>query len=144
LALYQTVAADPPDPALLKRLTDVDAILLHSPKAARALAGLSAASLDLSGAHLLGQSPACLAPLAGLPAAARLTAKAPNEADLLALLETLAPEAQPRPVLSPLFWALLLFGVLCILAGATIGLAIRPTPAKHLPPAPSGDTRRPL
>jgi hypothetical protein len=119
-------------------------VLLHSPKAARALASLSATSLDLSGAHLIGLSPACLAPLAKLAAAGRQSASQPNEADLFALLETLQPATPPRPVLSPLVWVLMLLSALCILAAATIGLAIRPTPAKHLPPAPSGDTRRPL
>jgi len=143
VALYQTVAADPPAPDVLKRLAEAQAVLLHSPKAARVLASLSP-PLDLSGAHLLGLSPACLAPLADIPAAGRLSASAPNEADLLVLLDTLAPEPPPRPVLSPLVWGLLLFGALCILAGATIGLAIHPAPAKHLPLAPAGNTRRPL
>ncbi len=138
VALYQTVAAPPLSPALLAQLPGVQAVLLHSPKAARALASLSTPGLDLNGAHLLGLSPACLTPLADLPAAGRQSAKAPNEADLLALLETLQPAPPPRPVLSPLVWGLLLFGALCILAGATIGLAIRPAPAKHLPPAPAG------
>ncbi len=136
--LYQTVAADSPAPALRERLADVHAVLLHSPKAARALASLFASGLDLSGAHLVGLSPACLAPVANLAAASRQSADAPNEADLLARLETLEPAARPRPVLSPLVWALLLFGALCILAGATIGLAIRPAPAKHHAPAPAG------
>jgi uroporphyrinogen-III synthase len=145
VTLYETVAAKPPSPALLEQLAETQAVLLHSPRAARALASLCASSaLDLSGAHLLGLSPACLAPLASLPAAGRQIAKAPNEADLLALLETLQPSTPPGQVLSPLVWALLLFGALCILAGATIGLAIRPAPAKHLPPAPAGTTRRPL
>jgi uroporphyrinogen-III synthase len=146
VTLYQTVVADPPSPALLERLRGAQAVLLHSPKAARTLASLSAPSLDLSAAHLLGLSPACLAPLADVPAASRLSAKTPTDADLLALLETLEPEARPRPVLSPLVWALLLFGVLCTLAGAAIGLqsgsaqkARRTPPAQHLgnPPRPS-------
>jgi hypothetical protein len=131
VALYETVAADPPSPALLERLSGVQAVLLHSPKAARALAGAFTPALDLRSAHLLGLSPACLAPLADIPAADRLTAPAPNEADLLALLETLGPAARPQPVLSPLVWALLLFGALCILAGAAVGLVIRPAPAKY-------------
>jgi uroporphyrinogen-III synthase len=123
IALYQTVAADPPAPALLERLAGVQAVLLHSPKAARVLASLSPPPLDLSAIHLLGLSPACLAPLVDRPAAGRHSPDAPNEADLLALLETLAPDARPRPVLSPLVWALLLFGALCIVAGAAIGLS---------------------
>jgi uroporphyrinogen-III synthase len=123
LALYETVAADPPSRALLDQLNGVQAVLLHSPKAARALADLVAAPLDLSAAHLLGLSPACLAPLADRPAAGRHSAAAPNEADLLALLDTLPSQARPRRVFSPLVWGLLAFGLLCILAGAAIGFS---------------------
>jgi uroporphyrinogen-III synthase len=122
-ALYHTTVSDSPGPDLLARLAGAEAVLLHSPKAARTLSSLCATALDLKGAYLLGLSPACLAPLADVPAAGRLSPKAPNEADLLALLETLQPEAPPRPVFSPLVWALLLFGALCILAGAAIGLS---------------------
>jgi uroporphyrinogen-III synthase len=129
--LYETVAAAPPSPALLERLTGVQAVLLHSPKAARVLAAAFRPALDLSGAHLLGLSPACLAPLADIPAANRLSAPSPNEAELLALLETLRPAAPEKPVLSPFFWLFLLFGALCIVAGAVVGLAIRPAPAKY-------------
>jgi len=142
VAFYQTVAADLSAPPLLEQLAGMQAVLLHSPKAARTLASLAATSgLDLGGAHLLGLSPACLAPLANLAAAGRQSADTPHEADLLARLETLAPPPRPRPVLSPLVWALLAFGALCILAGATIGLAIRPAPAKNLAPASAGTAR---
>ncbi len=123
IALYRTVAAPPLAPPLLKRVRGAQAILLHSPKAARALASLATATLDLRGAHLLGLSPACLAPLADLAVAGRQSALTSTEADLLALLQTLEPEARPRPVFSPLVWALLLFGALCILAGAAIGFS---------------------
>jgi uroporphyrinogen-III synthase len=140
-ALYHTTVARSPSPDLLTRLAGAEAVLLHSPKAARALSSLCATSLDLDSAHLLGLSPACLAPLADLAVASRLSAKAPNESDLLALLETLEPDARSRPVLSPLVWALLLTSALCILAGAMIGLAIRPSPAKHSAPASVGITR---
>jgi uroporphyrinogen-III synthase len=146
--LYQTIAAPPPDAPDLERLRGTQAVLIHSPKAARALARLVQSTprgLPLNGAHLLGLSPACLAPLDALPAAGRWTALAPNETDLLARLDALEPRGPPQPVLSRTVWALLLFGALCILAAATIGLAIRPTPAKHLkPPPPAGPTRPPL
>jgi uroporphyrinogen-III synthase len=143
--LYQTVAADTPSPALMERLAQAQAVLLHSPKAARILANLSTESLDLHRTHLLGLSPACLAPLAERPAAGRHSPSAPNEADLLALLAPLEPVETPRPVFSRLVWACLLFGVLCILAGAMIGFqggsAPKPhrTAPEHLgnPPRPS-------
>jgi uroporphyrinogen-III synthase len=143
--LYETVAADAPSAAELDRMAQAQAVLLHSPKAARILASLSPEPLNLSGAHLLGLSPACLAPLADRPAAGRHSPSAPNDADLLALLAPLEPAARPRPVLSPLVWMFLLFGVLCILAGAMIGFqgdsAPKPhrTAPEHLgnPPRPS-------
>jgi uroporphyrinogen-III synthase len=145
LALYQTVAAELPSPGLLETLSGAQAVLLHSPKAARRLADLmraGAAPCDLGGVHLLGLSPACLAPLADLPAASRQSAKAPNDADLLALLAALDPDLEPpRPVFSPLVWTLLALGALCILAGAAIGFS-RPDPhnrppamTPHAPPA---------
>ena len=63
----------------------IDAVLLHSPKAARVLASLLAVrpAEELGRVWALGLSPACIAPLADLPFAARRAAKAPNEAALL-------------------------------------------------------------
>jgi uroporphyrinogen-III synthase len=82
--LYETVPVRPA-PALIARLPDIDAALLHSPSAARALANLLAAH------PAPGLIAACLSanvaePLASTPLAARLTARAPNETALLALL----------------------------------------------------------
>jgi len=86
--LYETVETTPA-PALIARLPDVDAVLLHSAKAAHALA-------RLLGAHPAPQLVAlCLsaqvaAPLLAAALAGRLAAAAsapePHEASLLALL----------------------------------------------------------
>ena len=64
------------------------AVLLHSPKAARALAELLADEPGIDAARLsaFGLSPGCLAPLARLPMANRRAAAAPREAALLDLL----------------------------------------------------------
>jgi uroporphyrinogen-III synthase len=138
LTLYQTVAADPPVPSVINMLAGVDVVLLHSPKAARALAALvkgATPPFDLRGVHLLGLSPACLSPLADLPAADRQSAKTPNDADLLAVLQTLKPPPPLRPVFTPLVWTCLVLGALCILAGGAIGFqgarcAAGPTPCR--------------
>jgi uroporphyrinogen-III synthase len=139
LALYQTVAADPLPPAGLDDLTGTQAVLLHSPKAAKLLAEMMrsvAPPLDPDRVQLLGLSPACLAPLADIPAAGRHAAKAPNDADLLALLEGLDPaQDRPRPVLSPLVWTLLALSALCILAGAAVGFS-QPTTHDQPPRRP--------
>jgi uroporphyrinogen-III synthase len=81
--LYETLDV-PPSPALIARLPDIDAVLLHSPRAARALAALLHAH---PAPHLtaLCLSPAVAEPLAGALADLRRAA-APNEAALLMLL----------------------------------------------------------
>ena len=62
--------------------------LIHSPKAARALAGLwvAAGRPRLQRTQLLGLSPACLAPVAHLPFAAAHAPTQPNETAMLDLL----------------------------------------------------------
>jgi uroporphyrinogen-III synthase len=83
-ALYETVELAPPE-TLTARLPQIEGVLLHSAKAARALAGF------------LKQSPAphlaafCLSPeiarqLGRVPLAIRVAAPAPNETALLSLI----------------------------------------------------------
>ncbi len=97
LVVYETVIRllDPAEAALI---AGVDAVLLHSPKAARALA-------DLIGAAPAGRLTAiCLsanvaAPVASIGLAAVLTAAEPTEAALLeTLVETLIGADEPRPL----------------------------------------------
>jgi uroporphyrinogen-III synthase len=131
VAVYQTLAGSP-DPATAAEIPRLAAVLLHSPKAARALA-----------AHLAGVpaprltafclSPAVAAPLAGAGLAVIHTASSPDEA---ALLETLrqalgakghaahAPgeadsDHQPN-LLSRGYWIMMAFAALCIVSAVVL------------------------
>ena len=90
LPLYETCGLDRLPVCIVEALeTGVLAtVLLHSPKAARVLAGLCdrGARSDLTQVRALGLSRACLAPLAHLPFASAAAAAEPNEAAMLALL----------------------------------------------------------
>ncbi|HTX50400.1 MAG TPA: uroporphyrinogen-III synthase [Caulobacteraceae bacterium] len=87
-AVYETVAAPPPA-SLLARLPEIDGVLLHSAKAAGALAEVL---LDHPAPHITAYclSRQVAAPLHGADLAGVRVAPAPNEAALLALLESLA------------------------------------------------------
>jgi uroporphyrinogen-III synthase len=80
VGVYRTVASDLAAPP-----PDVDAVLIHSARAAQRLAGLvdDALAARLS---VFALSPAAAAPLAGLPLRRLAAALAPNETALLALL----------------------------------------------------------
>ena len=80
VVVYETVAARPKPPA------DVDAVLIHSPRAARIVAELitPAMAAVLTACAI---SPAAAAPLRALPFARILTAPFPDEASLLHLLQ---------------------------------------------------------
>jgi uroporphyrinogen-III synthase len=80
LAVYETR----PTP-LVAAPGGIDAVLIHSPKAARAVAALIEAD-RARGLDLFAISPAAAAPLAGLPFARVVLAARPDEAALLALL----------------------------------------------------------
>ena len=89
LPLYQTRPVDqlPSDAADALGQVEVAAVLLHSPKAARALVGLWAMEEpDLTRVWAFGLSAACLAPAADLPFASMAAAAEPTEAALLELL----------------------------------------------------------
>ena len=74
------------DAAARAALRDVDDVLLHSPRAAAALADLWR-ECPLPRIRALAISPAALAPLAGLALSAKLAARRPNEAELLRLID---------------------------------------------------------
>jgi uroporphyrinogen-III synthase len=88
LAVYEAVDRDP-SPSTLAGLDDLEAVLLHSPRAARALGGWLAGR-PAPGLRALCLSPAVAAPLATPAAAGRLgsvtSAPHPSETALLALL----------------------------------------------------------
>lgn len=73
-----------PAPAALEKALAVSVVLAHSPRAGRILARLLAPLPDRP--VVLGLSPACLAPLAGLDLPARGAPDRPLESDLINLL----------------------------------------------------------
>jgi len=85
LALYETIPVEP-DAARLRALLRADAVLLHSPKAARILAKLLRAN-PAPQLRALGLSPGVLKPLARVKMAAKLAPPYPLEAALLQLIE---------------------------------------------------------
>jgi uroporphyrinogen-III synthase len=87
-AVYET-APVPPPASLLARLPEIDGVLLHSAKAAGALADVL---LDHPTPHLTAYclSRQVAAPLSGAELAGVHVAPAPNEAALLAMLESSA------------------------------------------------------
>lgn len=84
LVVYETIEIRPAR-ELDKMLRDTDAVLLHSPKAARAFAAW-AADHPTSGLAIFCLSDNIAAPLAGLPLPKLEVARAPNEDALLDLL----------------------------------------------------------
>ena len=89
LTLYDAVTLDPPrEVAKAWRRGAVDAVLLHSPKAARALAAWLSTQdgSPKPTAWALGLSPACLAPLSAANFSRLQAATTPNDATLLDIL----------------------------------------------------------
>jgi uroporphyrinogen-III synthase len=83
-ALYETVEV-PPSEALTARLPEIEGVLLHSAKAARALAAfLKGTPAPHLAAFCL--SPPVARPLARAPLAIRVAAAAPNDTALLSLI----------------------------------------------------------
>jgi uroporphyrinogen-III synthase len=92
LPVYETVPADLPA-GFLDRLSELDAVLIHSPSAATRLAEILAGRAA-PGLTVYGISPAALAPLADAAVGRRIAAALPNEDALISLLtETPAPRA---------------------------------------------------
>jgi uroporphyrinogen-III synthase len=132
VAVYDTDAAEALPPAVDAALAEgaLDAVLVHSPKAGRALARLLAGR-RLEGVSALALSPACAAPLAAVAFARLEVAPLPNEAAMLALL---ADEPR-RKMLGPAFWVALTFGLACIALGAAVAIW-GPDLFPSQPPAP--------
>ena len=122
LAVYETVTLAA-DPAIDAPGPDAGLVLLHSPKAARALA------TRLAGRPAGGLTALCLsanvaAPLAGVGLAAVRVAAAPTEAALLDLLSPALSDdgAPPGAVLSRAFWVMMVLAAICMAAGLTIAV----------------------
>jgi uncharacterized membrane protein len=87
LAVYAAREAHPA-PARLQEALGAESILVHSPRAARILAGLLRGRPG-PGPRVVGLSPACLAPLASLDLAGMVAPASPLETDLINLLASL-------------------------------------------------------
>ena len=109
--IYRTVAAElsagPP--------TDIDAVLIHSAKAARRLAGEPALRTSAVSLTAVCISTAAAAPLQGQGFREVLVATAPNETALLQILDAWAVRQAPRRMFTPLFWIVIAFGLACII-----------------------------
>jgi len=99
-----------PSAETLAELTTVDAVLAHSPRAAALLARIQQAR----GLPALCISDAAAAPLQAKGFSRVASASSPDEASLLALLDAL-PTAPAR--IPAVVWALLVFGLLCVIGG---------------------------
>ena len=96
LPIYRTCASDRLAPSVASALQagDVEAVLIHSPKAARVVQALVAPppySAQIERAACLALSRACAQPLAETPFRAVYVAKTPTENDLLQELVSLDP-----------------------------------------------------
>ncbi len=122
LVVYETVAAP------VARAPSCDAVLVHSPRAARLLAEIPGARRPAA----LCISPAAAAPLRAAGWDRVLAAPEPTEAALLALLDEVTPPAR----LPPVVLALMLFGLVCVIGGllvARLGPQLFPAPEAAAP-----------
>lgn len=110
--------ASPVEAALQGQATALDGLVIHSLKASRQAAKLLSDHAGRAGLTAYAISEAAAVPLRSLGLRAVHIAAAPNEDALMALIE----HGPPRPLLSPLFWTLLAFGLLCVLGGAAVTL----------------------
>jgi uroporphyrinogen-III synthase len=87
LVLYRTVPVNIPPPSLLDALAEgIDGVLIHSPRAAEALAALALPTTDFADMTLYALSEACAQPLQALPWRAVRVADQPREDALLQLI----------------------------------------------------------
>ena len=121
-------------PAELATLpADVDAVLVHSPKAAHRLAetpGLQAAAPSMAAICI---SAAAAEPLHGLGFRELLVSPAPNETALLQRLDAWVLTRKPVRLFPPAFWIAIAFALVCIVAAilvASLGPRLFPPPVK--------------
>jgi uroporphyrinogen-III synthase len=87
LVLYRTVPVTVPPPGLLDALAEgMDGVLIHSPRAAEALAALAIAATDFADTTLYALSEACAQPVQALPWREVRVADQPREEALLQLI----------------------------------------------------------
>jgi uroporphyrinogen-III synthase len=140
--VYRTALLDP-SAAVTAALADggLDAVLVHSAKAAGRLAECEALRAAASQLAVYAISEAALAPLKALGFREALAAPHPDEASLLGLLPAPGDPPGPRKLFTPLYWAMIAFAMLCILGAvgvASLGPRLFPVgasqPAARLPP----------
>ena len=122
---------------------EIDALLVHSPKAARRLAGTPAVEAAAPSLAVICISAAAAEPLQGLGFAEVLVSPAPNEAALIQRLDAWALTRKPIRLFPPLFWFVIAFALVCIVAAmlvASVGPHLFPPTATH----PAGATAQPL
>lgn len=130
LVLYDTDTTDEVD---VEAVAGADAVLVHSPKAARALAALAADQPRLRRMRALALSEACAVPLRAAGYSPVAVAQFPKEEALLKLLGEMSATARPddaaddaktarRKRLGWTFWAGILFGLVCVFLGAVVGI----------------------
>ena len=119
--LYRTVAS-PPAAGVIEALTGkappLDGLVLHSARGARQAAELLRGQSDLRRLTAFAISEAAAAPVRGIGLRAVHVADHPDEAALLELIE----RGPAKPLLGPVFWGLIGFGLLCVIGGAAVAL----------------------
>ncbi|HEY5412212.1 MAG TPA: uroporphyrinogen-III synthase [Caulobacteraceae bacterium] len=116
----------------------VDLVLIHSAKAARRLAEDPALAETAPSMTAVCISPAAAEPLAGLGFRDVLVAPQPTEAALIQTLDAWAVRQAPIRLFPPLYWVVIGFGLICIVAAVlVVGLGPRLFPARVKPPAPA-------
>lgn len=117
---------------------EVDAVLIHSAKAARRLAqapGLAEAAPLMTAICI---SAAAAEPLQGLGFRELVIAPQPTEDALIQALDAWAVRQAPIRLYTPLYWVFIGFGLVCIVAAVlVVGLGPRLFPARVKPPAPA-------
>ena len=122
---------------------DVDAVLVHSPKAARRLAeapGLEAAAPSLAAICI---SAATAEPLQGLGFAEVLVSPAPNETAMLQRLDAWVLTRKPVRLFPPAFWIAVSFALVCIVTAILVA-SLGPRLFPPAPKSPAAATAQPL
>ena len=111
----------------------IDAVLIHSPKAARQLAEIPAIQAAAPSMAAICISVAAAEPLQGLGFAEIPVSPAPNEAALLQRLDAWVLTRRPVRLFPPMFWIAVAFALACIVAAilvASLGPRLFPPAAK--------------
>jgi uroporphyrinogen-III synthase len=120
-----------------------EAVLVHSAKAARILAGSRDLEVIAPIMAAICISPAALEPIQDSSFSGHIVAPAPNEEAMLQTLDAWAARKAPIRLFPPAFWIAIAFGLACIIGAilvASLGPRLFPPAAKH----PAAPTAQPL